>query len=96
MEQQKMPEIMECEAMQCLYNTDGKCHTFGITVGGEEPCCDTFREGSRKGGIASIIGGVGACHVSGCQFNNDFECDAGGIRVSMGAGHPDCGTYKSR
>lgn len=92
----KMSAIKECEATDCLYNTDGRCHTFGITVGGEEPCCDTFMQGDRKGGIASIMGGVAACHIAGCRLNSDFECTADGIRVSMKAGHPDCGTYQSR
>jgi hypothetical protein len=90
-----MPQVKECEANECLYNSEGKCHTFGITVGSEEPCCDTFMAGSSKGGIADIMAGVGACHVSACSFNDNHECSASNIKVVMKSGHPDCGTFKS-
>ena len=91
-----MPQVQACEATECLYNHDGKCHTFGITVGGDEPCCDTFMQGSQKGGMQDIIAGVGACHVSSCAFNSDFECSANAISVAMKSGHADCATYKPR
>ncbi|MBD3317269.1 MAG: DUF1540 domain-containing protein [Chitinivibrionales bacterium] len=94
--EKEMSQITECEAMQCLYNRDGKCHTFGITVGGNEPCCDTFMQGDQKGGLASILGGVAACHIADCRYNSDYECGADGIRVSMSGSHPDCVTFSHK
>lgn len=94
--EKQMPQVQACEASQCLYNRDGKCHTFGITVGKEEPCCDTFMQGSAKGGVQDILAGVGACHVSSCSFNSNFECGAGSVQVTMKAGHPDCGTFQPK
>ncbi|MBD3314466.1 MAG: DUF1540 domain-containing protein [Chitinivibrionales bacterium] len=91
-----MPKVIECEADDCLYNDDGLCCTFGITVGGEEPCCDTYMKGSSKGGIEGVKGGVGACHVSSCAYNERYECTADGIYVSLKGDHPDCATFKGR
>lgn len=88
--------VLDCEAHDCLYNVDGRCVTYAITVGGDEPCCDTFMAGKTKGGISGINAFVGACHVADCKFNNQFECSANGIHVSVIGGHPDCGTYKTR
>ncbi len=96
MEKKQMSQVLECEALDCLYNSDGECRTFAITVGGREPCCDTYMAGRVKGGAPGIAGGVGACHVSTCVHNDRFECTAKGIHVSMHGTHPDCDTYASR
>ncbi|KMQ51066.1 hypothetical protein CHISP_1989 [Chitinispirillum alkaliphilum] len=92
----EIPKINNCDALDCIYNKEKICHTPAITVGDREPCCDTFLTSNQKGGFDEIVGGVGACKVSDCQFNNKFECEASGINVVMAGDHPDCGTYKSR
>ncbi len=92
--EKKMPEVIGCEATECLYNSDGKCHTFGITIGDEEPMCDTYKSSKGKGGIEDIMAGVGACHTSSCKYNENYECSANSIIVKMKSGHADCGTYQ--
>lgn len=97
MEKKDMSSVLNCQAEDCLYNSDSTCTTFAITIGGDEPCCDTYmNKSSSKGGVEGIIAGVGACHVSNCSYNNEFECKAEGIKVSTEAGHPDCSTFKSK
>lgn len=92
----EMSKVLGCEATQCIYNKDKKCHTLAITIGDEEPCCDTFYQAGRKGGVNEVIGGVGACKVDDCKFNNQFECRASGIQVVMNVDHPDCGTFQQK
>jgi len=93
----EMSKIIDCEATQCTYNKEGKCHTLAITVGDDEPCCDTFyNQSNKKGGYVDLNGGVGACKVSDCEYNDAFECTASGIHVVMNVDHPDCGTFEPR
>lgn len=91
-----MPKIIDCQAKQCVYNRNGKCNTPAITVGDDEPCCDTFSNRPDKGGFPNIDGCVGACKVSDCEYNNSLECTASGIHVVVMKDHPDCGTYRQR
>ncbi len=93
---ENMPKVMKCEATQCIYNKGSQCHTLAITVGDEEPCCDTFKSSQTKGGYQDITGGVGACKVEDCEYNKSFECTAQTIKVIMNGDHPDCGTYEPR
>lgn len=92
----EMPKVIDCEATQCIYNKDKQCHTPAITVGDEEPCCDTFFTTKNKGGYQDIVGSVGACKVQDCEYNKSFECTASGIHVIMNIDHPDCGTYEPK
>lgn len=93
---QQMSKVIDCEATQCIYNRDKKCHTLAITVGDEEPYCDTYSPGDKKGGIKDMIGGVGACKVADCEYNDSFECTASGIHVVLKFDQPDCGTYRPK
>jgi hypothetical protein len=43
-----------------------------------------------------MTAGVGACKVSGCLNNSDYECDAPNIHVGMKGGTPDCLTFMAR
>jgi hypothetical protein len=61
----EMSRIIDCEAINCVYNKGKKCHTLAITVGDElEASCDTFFPAENKGGFTDINGGVGACKIS--------------------------------
>lgn len=91
-----MPRITKCEMTECSYNKNSECHAMAITVGGSHPMCDTFMKASRKGGVADMTGGVGACKVEDCRFNSMFECSASGINVAIHSGHADCATYSPR
>ncbi|MFP4013361.1 MAG: DUF1540 domain-containing protein [Chitinispirillaceae bacterium] len=93
---EQMSKIFDCEATECIYNKNKQCHTPGITVGDEEPLCDTFKSAASKGGREEIIGGVGACKVANCKYNDSFECSAKGIHIIMKNGHADCGTFQPR
>ncbi len=92
-----MSKIARCDATDCSYNMNSKCHTMAITVGNSECAfCDTYTKISEKGGAGDVIGGVGACRESDCKHNKSLECNAGSIDVGLHAGHADCVTYKKK
>lgn len=93
-----MSKIKACEVSDCSYNRNKECHAMAITVGGPETCacCDTYLHAPKKGGVADMTGGVGACKVDSCKFNTSFECSAPGITVGLHHGHADCKTFASR
>jgi len=89
----KMPEVMQCQATQCAYNMDAKCHARAITVGDmNQQLCDTMfmtnMHTKRK-----ETAGVGACRSANCKHNEDLECQAGGIDVTLSGGQAKCGTF---
>ena len=92
----EIPKVKSCDAVSCVYNKEGQCHTPAITIGDLEPCCDTFQKAESKGGYDDVIGGVGACKVSGCSYNESYECNASEINVVVAEDHADCGTYKPK
>lgn len=95
----EMSKISACDVTDCSYNKHNSCHTVAITVGGPAdlcPMCDTYVHSSRSGGILDMQGGVGACKVDQCKFNDALECSAGTIRVGKHGGHPDCKTFVPR
>ncbi len=92
---QNMATIKECSVTDCAYNKHNSCHTLAITVGGPEECphCDTYTVSAHSGGIMDTRGGVGACKVASCSFNNSLECSAHSIAIGWHANHPDCKTF---
>ncbi len=92
----KMSQVLDCDAVNCVYNKDKKCHTLAVNVGDTEPLCDTFMAGPSKGGFEEVIGGIGACKVSGCSFNKSYECTSKGVHMSLVGDHVDCKTYHKK
>lgn len=93
----EMPMIKNCDVSECVYNVKSACHAKAITVGdGVHPGCDTFMKASGHVKNSGIKAGVGACKVTGCNYNSDFECSAEGITVSQQAGMVHCMTYMPR
>lgn len=91
----KITKVKDCNAAECVYNTENKCHAIAITVGGGlSPACDTSMVGSIKGGSPDINTRVGACKVENCQFNKLLECTAQGIEVKMQSNRAECATFK--
>lgn len=92
-----MPLVSQCAIGECAYNVDNTCHARAITIGdGIHPGCDTFlgalphtREGKRAAG-------VGACKVTACTHNDDYECMAEQIAVGYLAEKINCLTYSPR
>lgn len=92
-----IPQVMSCTVTECCYNDDSTCHAAAIQVGRDHPMCDTFSPQTGSScGAADLTGGVGACHVSACQFNSSLLCAAPGIVVGAHAGHADCQTFRQR
>jgi hypothetical protein len=92
----KMPRIIDCQVTDCAYNSDKMCHAMAITVGDASPFCDTFLKKEQKGGALDVIGGVGACKVERCKFNDSLECSADGIHVGRHADSAQCDTFSPR
>jgi hypothetical protein len=93
-----MPAIIECEAMNCVYNKGLDCHALAINVGGatdECPKCDTFFQADSDGGEQLVIGTVGACKVGRCKFNKMFECLAEAVFMRQHGDHVDCATFEA-
>jgi hypothetical protein len=86
------------EFLTCvLYNADGACHAKAITVGNTiNPDCDTYLVSAAHAGNVRIVAGVGACKVTGCQFNQDFECTAESIKVGFASDQIRCLTFQSK
>jgi hypothetical protein len=98
-EEMSMSKINSCDVTDCAYNKHNSCHTPAITVGGiGESCpeCDTYLHASQRGGVVDLTGGVGACKVSGCEYNEALECTAGAISVGKHKNHAECMTYDPR
>lgn len=95
-----MPLITECAVSECGFNSNAGCHAKAITVGdGTNPGCDTFFEVQDKLAHAKSEGrtaGVGACKVSVCQFNDDYECMANEVVVGMVEKKAHCVTFATR
>ena len=90
-----MTKIISCNVKVCSYNMNNQCHTYGITIGEEKPICDTFINNDVKGGMDEITGGIGACKVISCKFNNNFECEHHeGIKIKMNESYADCISYR--
>ncbi len=92
----EMTRIFDCNAENCVYNKDKKCHTLAINIGDDIPCCDTFMAGSNKAGFNDVSGGVGSCKVDSCSFNRSLECSAKGIHMSVVGNQVDCQTYRKK
>lgn len=89
-------EVSGCAATNCAYNVDGDCKAQAITVGdGVHPACDTFLPASERHSHSEGRAGVGACKVSACRHNRDFECYAEHIQVDIHEGHADCVTFEA-
>ena len=89
-----MPMIEVCDAPTCIYNLNDACHAKAITIGdGVSPGCDTFMSAAQRVKNAALRAGVGACKVSGCQYNTDYECGAEGISVASRGEGVFCMTY---
>ena len=90
-----MCKIMECDISDCAYNRDQECHAMAITVGDNDPVCDTYMQSAQKGG-ADTTGCVGACKITRCEFNESLECTAGSIQVGRHSNSPECLTYNAQ
>jgi hypothetical protein len=93
---EKMSKIIDCNAIDCVYNKDNKCHTMAVNVGDMEPMCDTFLHSGKKAGFDDVIGGIGSCKVDSCSYNKSLECTAKGIHMKKVGSHVDCTTYCSK
>lgn len=93
----EMPLVAECSVQECAYNTGQRCHARAITVGDAvHPGCDTFLGGSAHSKARERNAGVGACKVSACQYNDDFECVTEQIIVGHSSNEVRCLTYQHR
>ena len=92
---QDMPQVQQCSASTCSYNSDDSCHAGAITISGDHAHCGTFVEISFRGGSGGN-GLVGACHRADCRFNEKLECTASSVNIGAGADAADCLTYEAR
>ena len=90
----EMPEISSCQADDCAYNRDTKCHARAITVGGMlDHRCDTILKCHPAMNRVESAG-VGACKVLNCTNNEECECQAPKVDVGFAYGSADCLTFK--
>jgi hypothetical protein len=94
----EMPKVMECEALDCAYNKDRRCHALAINVTtGPHARCDTYWTAAGKGGDEQAQGKVGACQATECRHNQRLVCTAPGIKVGRANGlQIDCLTFHAR
>lgn len=92
----KMPEVIDCTMEICAYNKGKKCHALAINVGGSGPICEAFIKAAAKCASDEITGGVGACKIKDCQFNECLMCAAPGIHMKSSGSQVICDTFRSR
>lgn len=94
----EMPIVSECSVTECTYNMNVSCHARAITVGSNvHPDCDTyFSSSSSHTKAVERTAGVGACKMSDCNYNDDYECIAEEIRVGYKMERVNCLTYAHR
>ena len=89
-----VPEVSSCGVAGCCYNAEASCHARAITIGdGSNPGCDTYMAAARHTSDRTQAG-VGACKVTVCKHNRDYECQAEAIRVEMRRGEAGCVTFE--
>lgn len=92
-----MPLVAQCAVSDCAYNINSSCHARAITIGdGIHPGCDTFLGTSPHTRDAKLLAGVGACKVTGCMHNDDYECIAEQINVGYQNQEINCLTFSAR
>lgn len=90
-----LPDVSMCEATDCAYNVASQCGAGAITIGdGIHPACDTYFRSNHHVHAHADKAGVGACKVSKCRYNQDFECQAASIVVRSHDQHADCSTFR--
>ena len=92
-----MPVVTECMIGDCAYNVANCCHARAITIGdGTHPGCDTFLLIGNHTKETTRLAGVGACKVSACTFNEDYECMTDSISVGQAGNDINCMTFSAR
>ena len=91
-----LPDVIDCNVGQCAYNQESKCHSGAINIGNREPVCDTYVEAEIKGGFQKSLTKIGACKMSDCRFNGNYECLSAGIKVGAVNRHALCMNFKVR
>ena len=86
--------IFSCNSKICAYNTDGNCHTVGITIGPHAEC-RTFVCRNTKAGFSTTMGVIAACQAADCSFNQDLECHASLVNVD-GNKPAGCSTFYAK
>ena len=94
----EMPVVTSCSVTACAYNAATACHARAITVGSKvHPDCDTYFSMSGPHSKArQRQAGVGACKMSDCSHNDDYECMAEKISVGQVSDRINCLTYNQR
>lgn len=96
----EMPVVTDCSVLACAYNTESTCKARAITVGDKvHPDCDTYFSSTGSSDHAkgrSLQAGVGACKMSNCQHNEDYECVAEKISVGQVMNRINCLTFSQR
>jgi len=91
-----MVRVKSCDASECNYNADEKCHAIAISIGvGRQPVCDNFLKIGEKMGISEIDGIIGACSVENCQFNRMLECGAEEVLLKKNSVHVECYSFRN-
>lgn len=92
----EMAQVKQCQAKQCAYNMNSMCHARAITVGNmQQHLCDTMIM-SKQHTQRAETAGVGACRSANCIHNEDLECQAEGINVTLSGGQASCGTFAAK
>lgn len=92
---QDMPQVHDCSASDCSFNSDASCHAGAITIGGEHAHCGTFVTLDVRP-VATVVGKVGACHRIDCVHNDKLACGAPEVSVGANDDLADCLTFMAR
>jgi len=91
-----VPEVKFCHVNDCFYNRANECHAHAITVGSDNPFCETFMKSSQTSDKHGQ-GEVGACHINQCAYNDSMYCHAcSDIEVGWSMNEVQCLTFRKK
>lgn len=94
MQMQEEARVLTCHAIDCSYNCATECCAPQIEVGDSHPMCDTYTRNPQVD-IQTGEPPVGACKVTQCHYNQEMDCSASGITLTVHSGHADCATFRA-
>ena len=93
--------VSECNAINCIYNSEQQCTAGAVDVSFEDELakCFTYTTSDTEEPVASLlvsvvgVGDVSQCDVFDCTYNEGQRCTAESIIVTFANDTTQCATY---
>ncbi len=93
--------VSQCEAINCIYNSEQQCTAGAVDVSFEDELakCFTYTTSDTEEPVASLsvslvgAGDVFQCDVFDCTYNEGQRCTAKSITITFRNNTAQCATY---